>query len=639
MVHAACDLVANCGLQLNSLKSAIRNFLFWIIWFPVAAFASDLPSAPVPNQLPAGSGISVSVEAPFGFRYRPGYALPLRFKITNVGPQRTADVFIVEGSDDSGSRPAVFSGQTFASRASRQSELVEGRAPSVQADLSVIVRDASSDNGVALFKGSLKPVLQPLEAETRMVLCCGYRGASALTGQFFYPVLLSAEQLPTENWMYEPVDLVILGDGSVRNAKPDATGSLRKWLLSGGCVLVASPDALNAAIAAKLLPLDESAGKQFPSDPKWWEEHCGARVLKRKENQQPVYAEADLGLGRVVFLFPGNSESDAATYGTEIINRPELKRQREHLTDLRIQPAAFNGRVQGGVGPERIRTSANFFGIGALIFCGVLALCLLIRSKLEAIGWVVCIAAVLAVMLTHFFRVPKAIVSRVQWSRVSADGRELLKKEWASVETFHGELKVSVNGPAQGTIVPLFPDPDHLSDAQFDSEAGSVNDLRVPGSALIFASVSDSAPHDEKRARTIHSRSDGTALTFWPSPLVEKEGVKLGIWVRPDSSVRYIEKIEGDTFTARDFDDTTSAICSSIGTEGGPAAVKARAAVLDWAIRSAKESGRDTLVFWTSEREAGGSSLVEFASEPPEEGARFAVWSLEAGRQSLATDH
>jgi hypothetical protein len=596
----------------------------------------DLPSVPVPNQLPAGSGISVSVEAPFGFRYRPGYAFPLKLKVTNVGAPRVADVYIAEGVEDSGLRPLVFSRQAFAPRVSRQSELIAVRAPSVQADLSIIVHDASGDNGVDLFKGSLKAILLPLEAETQMVLSCGYRGAAALAGQFYNPVSLSAEQLPRENWMYESVDLVILGDASLKSATVETQEALRRWLLGGGRLLVASREALDAALAVRLLPLDETIVKgltSIPSDLKWWEEHCGARVLKRKENQQPVYAGATLGSGNVVFLFPGNSEAEAALYGGEIINRPELKRVRDHFTDLRIQPATFNGRVEGGIGSDRIRTAINYFGIGAVIFCGVLGLCLMIRSKFEAIGWLVCIAAVLAVMLTHFFRVPKAIVSRAQWTHVSGDGRALLKKEWASIETFRGDLKVSVAGPVHGSIAPLFRDPDHLSDAQFDVDDTRLNDLRVPGSALLYATELDADPRDERSPRTIHSRSDGVALTFWPSQS-ELSGRQPGIWVRPDKSVRYIEKRDNaGEFETRKFDDSTAAMRNTIGIEGGPAALKARATVLDWAIRSAGNEGKDTLIFWASGRDVSGQALVEFTSEPPEEGAKFAIWSLEAVRQ------
>jgi len=200
---------------------------------------------------------------------------------------------------------------------------------------------------------------------------------------------------------------------------------------------------------------------------------------------------------------------------------------------------------------------------------------------------------------------------------------------------------VSATGPTRGTLLPLFPDPDHLSDAQFDFEDGRVSDLRVSNAALIYAADSNSGPRDENHPQTIHSRSDGATLTFWPaspsSPPLEKGGsggVKFAIWVRPDKSVRYIEKWDGaGECKARSFDDTTAAIRNSIGIEGGPAALKARAAALDWAIRSAGNEGRDTLIFWASGREANSAPLVEFTSEPPEEGARFAVWSLEAARQ------
>src|SRR5207248_3340556 len=86
--------------------------------------------------------------------------------------------------------------------------------------------------------------------------------------------------------------------------------------------------------------------------------------------------------------------------------------------------------------------------------------------------------------------------------------------------------------------------------------------------------------------------------------------------------------------------DERAAIRATVGSAGGEDVVNARAALLNNAARAAADNrpGRDTLIFWMGGSDSISTPLVEFPVEirqpMPEEGARFAVWEVEATRSS-----
>jgi hypothetical protein len=587
------------------------------------------------------SRLLVTAQLPFGIEYRPGYGFPLKLLFTNTGSTVTADVLITQGEGDSGIRIPVLTEHSINAGAS-QSPLVCVRVPDIDADLNVIVREPGRA-GTVLFKGSLRPVLRGLPDETRIVLCCGANADEGLPREFNHTIHVEAKDLPNRAWMYESVDLVILSDSTFNAAPEEAKESLRNWLLSGGRLLLTSSGpsgSLQAAITARLLPIDAQAVRSIPTDFKWWEANMGlsaANILKRRANQQPVYVKTQLGFGHIVFLFPGNGDAEARAFGVGVLNDPYLEHRHDKYPDLRVQNKAYDACVRGMMGPARMRTAGNWFGIGALIFCGLVVACSLIRSRLEAIGWVVCLAAVLTVMLNSFFPEPQRVVSRVQWSQIPEDGRALVRKEWSLVEAFRRDQSVTATGAAGGSLIPLFQDKDRLSDAQFGSadsdDRQQLYDLHVAtdSPALLLGIDSDERSVDPKSAVMLKSRDDQTVLTYY-SPGAEASS-KIAIWVDAHGRRNFIEQLDSPSgFTRSLLTDEAAAIRATVGSSGGEDAVKARAAALMQAVRVAVAAQRDTLIFWT----ATGSSfepLIEFASEngekPAEEGARFAVWSVE----------
>ena len=622
------------------------------------AHASDVPAIPLVNSPQIKSHLMVSVQLPFGKLYRPGYGLPLKVVITNSGAPATAEVLITQGEGDAGIRiPIPIT--TLNPGPPVQSPIVCVRVPDIEADMNVIVREPGP-SGTVLFRGSLRPVLQSLPDETRVVLSCGANAADGLPREFNHAIHLDAQELPTHGWMYESIDLAILSDGTFKDAKSEAKEALRNWVLSGGRLLLTASgtaSALKPAMAARLLPLAPEAlrgQESIPTDFKWWQDNMGlssADILKRRANQQPVYVKTELGFGHVVFLFPGNDDADARTYGLNVINDPYLQRTRDKFPDFRVQPKAFDTSVRGVMGPSRMTRAATWFAIGALIFGGLIVACGLIRSRLEAIGWVLCLAAVLAVMLNSFFPEPQRVVSRVQWTLLSEDGRALVRREWSQAEAFRRDQRVSAIGPAGGSLIPLYADRDRLSDAAYESaeldDHQELFGLRVntDDPAMLLGLDSDERPADRDDSMTIRSREDGTTLTFHP-PHADFHP-NFALWVDAHGRRTVIEQADSPQgFVRSTINDEPAAIRATIGSAGGQDVVKARAAALMQAVRAAVDSQRETLIFWT----APGSSdefepLIEFTTDsgdsgssssssekPAEEGARFVLWTTQAHR-------
>ena len=642
-VTGSCSALAALALALALALSVLVL---------TSGYASEL--APPPVQVPLlnspqiKSRLLVTAQLPFGTEYRPGYGFPLKLLITNTGSPVTADVLITQGEGDSGIRIPVLSEHAITA-GTAQSPLVCVRVPDIDADLNVLVREPGSA-GTVLFKGSLRPVLRGLPDETRVVLCCGANADEGLPREFNHTIHVDAKDLPNRAWMYESVDLVILSDGTFNAATAEAKEALRNWLLSGGRLLLTSSgpsSALQAALTARLLPIHAQSVRSIPTDFKWWEENMGlsaADILKRRANQQPVYVKTQLGFGHVVFLFPGNGDAEARAFGVAVLNDPWLEHRHDKYPDLRVQNRAYDATVRGMMGAARMRTAGTWFGIGALIFCGLLVACSLIRSRLEAIGWVVCLAAVVTVMLNNFFPEPQRVVSRVQWSQIPADGRALVRKEWSLVEAFRRNQSVSATGPAGGSLIPLFPDKDRLSEAQFGSaesdERQQLYELRVAvdSPALLLGVDSDERSEEPGTAgvATIKSRDDGTTLNY-ARPGADAQ-TKLAIWVDAHGRRTFIEQLDTPGgFAIAAITDEVAAIRATVGSAGGEDAVKARSAALLQAIRSAGAAQHDTLIFWSGAG-AAFEPLIELSAEngekPAEEGARFALWSVECAASS-----
>src|SRR5262249_44495435 len=146
------------------------------------------------------------------------------------------------GSGDEGVRSGLFEALTFAPQTTRVFTLPV-RLPPVSAEVTLHVRarDGDGNTGPQLFRASLARHMKPLPPEARVVLYCSNSGAP---GWMSDTVRIAAKELPSEAWMYESVDLVVLGDGSLQDASPEAKTALRGWLAGGGRLFIAAAEAI-----------------------------------------------------------------------------------------------------------------------------------------------------------------------------------------------------------------------------------------------------------------------------------------------------------------------------------------------------------------------------------------------------------
>ena len=147
------------------------------------------------------SGPQVSIRAPLGFGYRPGYAFPLQIRVYNPGAEFRAEIFVQEGD---GPQSGFFEpdARTIPAGATQQFTIL-ARAPAVTANLSVILRSVLPGSTVKpeLFRASLARILKPLPPDARIVLVCG--AGFAPHAQDAEISAVTAKDFPDQAWMYE----------------------------------------------------------------------------------------------------------------------------------------------------------------------------------------------------------------------------------------------------------------------------------------------------------------------------------------------------------------------------------------------------------------------------------------------------
>ncbi|MCY3023316.1 MAG: hypothetical protein NTW87_30425, partial [Planctomycetota bacterium] len=446
-------------------------------------------------------------------------------------------------------------------------------------------------------------------------------------------------------WMYENLDLVVLGDGSFKDASPAARQALRRWLLGGGRLLIAAGEALPAAAAARLLPLDEAAaGGVMGADRLWWEKHAGLKadgVLFQK-NERPVYIHLSMGFGEIVLVVPATGAEEAREYGAAAVNHPVLQRRRDGIPDLRVQPDRYAAFTPGVASAGLRGRAARWIGIGALVLCLGLALGYTSRSRLTAAAWPLVVAIFLAVLLAKWFPVRDLAVARVDLVGQSADGRALTTREWALVEAFNDPASVSI----AGLVTPAYADTAELNSAQVEVALSGaqprVNTVVYPAQPVLFtvaatqpAGGRDSPvpPQGEGAPawplRTLRSRAGDAAITFSAGPALQRFTGGVAVWVRADGSLHVLKNLDaGGAFDLAPFDDWVSTVRGAPGA-GDEATARARATALGWASREALRAGRDALIVWQElPGEHGG--LVELEPPSTNAGGKFRIVAVQA---------
>ncbi|MFH0939540.1 MAG: hypothetical protein V1899_09715 [Planctomycetota bacterium] len=599
------------------------------------------------------SGLEVYFRTPLGLRYRPGYLFPLKVRVYNPGTEFNAEIAIVEGEDGAHSHNPE--PELLPQHGARIFTL-PARATNVAARLSLVIREVMTGSAVRPERfrarlSDLKPLLKP---DSRVILACGKTSIFTRPGDLSEVSQVSAAELPDRDWMYDSLDMVVLTDRSFDEALPEAKQALRRWLLSGGRLLVASADALGPAIAAGLLPLPENLKEQVGAALPWWEKHAGLRrdQILKSENLRPVYAYLDIGLGRTAFLFPATSSELATRYGSDVFNAPELQRSRERIFDLRVQPQTFATFAAGAMNSERASRVMIWMSLGALMFVVALLLSLTSRSRLEAVGLPLGLTALLAVMLARFFPEPQLIVSRATWARAAPDGRATTWDEWTFIESFRQSVEITAAGSPLGTLTPLYRDADDLAESR-DACVENQGRLSLSGLCVCadqpvllhgsearsqsLAPNASASNHNEAQPREMqfYVNADKLKLTVW-GPLPLGLQYKRAIWISADGKFRYALNLKDlNEFQTQEYDDAASAIRATL--PGGENLIKARAVALSRATLAAARSSRDTLVLWGEAQEETLKPIVNLEAAKYEIASQFLVYSapVKVVRQAL----
>jgi hypothetical protein len=620
---------ADCSLRRAVQVLHAGALVRWLLCFAaVLSLRAAAVEVPLATELKV-SGPAVTIRAPLGLRYRPGYALPLQVQVYNPGPAFTGALYVVEGDD--GPRCGFLEGLNFPERTARAVTLPV-RAPAVTATLALILREGGAATaGPLRFQASLARVLKPLAPDAQVIISCG--GALPLSfGPQQEVVPLDARDLPAEDWMYEPLDLIVLGDGSCREAPPAAQQALRRWVASGGRLLAASSDALAFAAAGGFLPLDTAAAGTIGADRAWWEQHAGLtprNILFEKQNR-PLYVHFPLGLGHVVLLFPATSAEDAREFGARAVNHPVLRRARTPVADLRIQPDRF-AAFTGGVATTAARQQAGRWTLlGALALCVSLALAYTSRQRLTAAGWPVVVLALLAVLLAKWFPARELGVSRVQLVRQTSDGAVTVTEEWACVEAHTAPQTVAL----RGAVTPVYADADELRatplQVALDGPAPVLQTAVYPNQAALFRACSVVTTPGATGRSPVLLHVQGTTLR-----VVAPHAATAAVWASAKGSLSVLANIGGSgAVDVQPFSDWASVLRAQ-GMDGS--LLQARAAALSWASREALRSGRDTLIFW---RELPGeqTGLIELESPAPNAGSLFQISAVQVEVES-ADEH
>jgi hypothetical protein len=403
------------------------------------------------------SGPKVYVRAPFGAHYRPGCAFPLEIRVEARGQDFSGDVFLCEDIAEEAARTGTFERVTFHSGQPRIFKLA-ARAPAVRPDLYVVVREFEGDGNISrvVFRGSLSDPqfenpLKPLPVNSRNILFCG-KGSIPQLGDQSKIQRVIAREFPDEAWMYEGIDLVMLGDdtlSSVTDAGKKAQ-ALKRWLDGGGQLFVPSIDALQSVHAAGLLPLSEPPR---PERSYWIKNGVREQDVIVQSKRGYEFVRLACGFGSAVIPVPGNEDPEAARKAFEYV---AAQQGAERHPDARLQSDRYKAFAYRGINPARGKGAILWFGLGALMFCLIMLLCYSSRSRIETLGLPAALIALLAVMLANFFTAPELVISRVNWLQASADGLTLRHDEWTLVEAFRHPEGLIANGPKGGSVTPLF---------------------------------------------------------------------------------------------------------------------------------------------------------------------------------------
>jgi hypothetical protein len=625
-----------------------RRGVLWLAALGLLVSSVCAVEVPLQTELKV-SGPAVSLVAPLGLRYRPGVAFPLQIRVYNPGSAFSGEILLAEG--DAGERCTLLEGLDFPERTARVFTLPV-RAPAVSANLTLSLRERNAGGGIGAlrFQASLARVLKPLAPDARLILVCG-TGAPLAFGPQEEVAQLAGREFPDEDWLYDNVDLVVLGDAALKDATPAAQQALRRWLLGGGRLLIAANEALAAAIAAGLLPLDEGRGTgsqqqteaargTIGSDRRWWEQHAGltAGGILAQKNNRPVYIHLTLGFGEIALLFPATSVEDAHEFGAAVVNSSVLQKPRDRFPDVRVQPDRYSAFPPGVASPAARSAAVRWLLLGAAAFCLGLALAYTSRSRLVAAGWPLVVAAFMAVLLAKWFPERNAAVSRVQFVRQSSDQRALVTAEWACVEALTEPAPVAI----AGQVTPLYADTGELRNAQTELAVNGAGPrlatVVYPGTPMLFADICVETPTENRivpmlPSGPLHCRQPDGTITLPGSDSWARTRFHDAVLARADGTLWWLKDVDSSgNCVLASFNDLIAHIGRSPDAGRDDALRKSRATLLSWAARDIARSGRETVLVW-EQLPGDRSGIIACAPPTPDAGSLFRILAIQTARR------
>jgi hypothetical protein len=635
-------------MSRQPLSRSLRVALAASLLVALPALAGEEPLAgevPLENELPV-SGPRVLVRFPYGSGYHPGAAVVLAGRIQwPAGEEASFDggVTVQEGEGPAAPRygQRLEPGQAGAFR-------FPIRAPAGGATLTLSLWQQVHGHPQDRFRASLVKVLKVLPRGARVVLKCGATPLLPARPDLAAAAVSGAE-MPGAEWMYENVDLVVLGRGAFTGLALDARDALRRWVLGGGRLLIAAVDAASREV---LLEAVQSGLTALPRDTKEIRSSSDDLLrltglkeenLRRDARGQVVFVQHALGLGGVVFFLP-SANPEAVWQEMRVLAEPVLAPERPLRADARVWSRPYDYFAPGVLPAARRQKMALYAVVGAVCLIVALFFASGERRRYMAAGWALGVVALLSALLTRGFPVPEMAASVVELTEVAADGRAARRTEWTLLEGLRDFSRLNVSGPEDGTLTAVHFREDELPGAAMElEERGGLRcgfrAVSPPPPAPLFQAlrvVEPPAPGREEAAWQEHSQCFWArfppggwrvrlleGLGRWPAwgVLARRDGSKvllLGPWDEPQYGGFHEASFRGEA-------DLISRVCAGLSeTEA-----RARAKALSDALDGAAARGRDLLVFWGDSSRQSAAGLVRTEGVAVEQGARFAVWAFQ----------
>ncbi len=620
------------------LAACALSPLFWVQAQTSPGVSSEIL---LENELPL-SGPQVWLHVPHGRNYRPGLLLPLEGRLVwpgGVPPQAVTGITVVEGQGPHGPRYGV----RFAEGGASVFRFPV-QAPAGAAELRFSLWQDVHGEPQDLLRTSLVSHLKVLPPKGRVVLRCGQVSRLVVPADWQQAVMHPRE-LPEQVWMYENVDLVILGREAFKGVSEASLTALRRWVLGGGRVLVvsaeaASADVLLGGVRAGLTPLGRDC-EQVPDRPPLWagmdDDPKSAGCEIRYDGQfNVVYARYRLGLGGGAFFVPSADPNAVAHVGIKVFEEPVLAPLRPERSDVRVWRQPFGFFAPGTVPDGRRMRAGRWALIGAGCVLTLLAYVYSVRMRTRycaaGLSWVA--IGVMASLLVRLFPRPELTMACVQRVDIPLDGRVRRTTEWALCEGTWDPRGVTFRAEPGATLTPLFFNPRELRDSvvtvtgEGELVCGFSSPF-LPPSAPLFQSVRIQEMNGGA-SRTFEVPGEQVRLRV--SSVGVEASVKDAIWVSGDGR-RLILRHEGATYRCERLTDERRYVRERFPM-ADQATVGAWAKALEAVLDDARHRGASGLVQCADR--LSGDGLIQAQGVGTERGVCFSVQCAEVKQEPLA---